>query len=106
MKTNEEIRGELEGEFGPQVHDWTDATISRIARVRASVAGADGATGASEELEGRREAMLAAWKQDGGTEAEFAREWPGMRADIIRERARRREDERDRSAEAAARGAF
>ena len=131
----EEFRKKIEPEFGPQVHNWSDLEITRImtirnsdaykttvanqaerqrdarmaenatrARIKAKLQ--EGATEAAEELSARRESMLGAWIGNGGTEEEFEAAWPSIRGDILKDRALRREDERERSARLAAREAF
>lgn len=101
---HEEYRKKLEGEYGPQVHQWTDREITRIMVSRSDPSKYEDYR---KEFEGRRRAaMLDAWLRDGGTEREFEREWPSIRTEILRDRALAHEDERERSARVAAREVF
>ena len=52
-----------------------------------------GADEAGERLGRRREGLRADWLRDGGTEEEFEREWPLIRADLLRGRTEEREQD-------------
>ena len=121
----EEQRNKLRGEF-PDIDTWSDQAVNHLLGVRNSAAykatveeqREDGrqqraaqnaereriqgkldkaAEDASEELSLRRASLLGAWLRDGGTEAEFEKEWPGMRADILKDRIQQRKADYERS---------
>lgn len=130
----EEQREKLRGEF-PDVMSWSDEAVNRLLHVRNSPAYRqtvaeqreagrqqqqaqeqerarikaklqESATVAAEQLTAHRESMLGAWLRDGGTEAEFNQEWPEIRAGILKDRARQRDAEYERSARSFYRGIF
>lgn len=47
---------------------------------------------AKVELDAYRSRMLRAWQDDGGTEAEFDRQWPSIKAQYLTQRAGAKQD--------------
>ena len=121
----EQAREALKGEF-PDIDTWSDQAVNHLLGVRNSQAylltleqqREDGrrqqqaqdaereriqgkldkaAEEASEELSLRRASLLGAWLRDGGTEAEFEKEWPSMRTGILKDRIQQRKADYERS---------